>query len=125
MLPVGDGRWRCRKTGLIVVEKPTVGLWRVFKSSHGPLNPPLRQGTPDVGWSRFDIEGAATVYGAMHARGAFVESLAPFAPSRLKIAELFDDVPAGQDPVTEDWMELHHMKQTTTAAQWGGGGGIV
>lgn len=118
MQPLGEGRHRCERTGLVVVEAPTVALWRVFKTSDGPLNPPVRFGTPNVVWGRFDIAGVATVYGASHSRGAFVETLAALAPSTIDFSALFDDVAPGQRPVDQDWAELHHMPRGSTAAQW-------
>ena len=86
----------CQRTGLAVVNQPDVALWRVFKQADDPLNPPIRAGSPDERWGRFDVPGVATVYGATHSRGAYVETLAALNPADLDYAELFDDVAPGQ-----------------------------
>lgn len=108
----------CQRTGLAVVHQPDVALWRVFKTADGPLNPPIRSGSPDERWGRFDVPGVATVYGATHSRGAYVETLAALAPAAVDYAELFDDVAPGQDPVAQDWSDMHHMPPGSTATQW-------
>ena len=86
----------CQRTGLVVVNQPDGALWRVFKQADGPLNPPIRTGSPDERWGRFNVPRAATVYGATHSRGAYVETLAALNPADLDYAELFDDVAPGQ-----------------------------
>jgi hypothetical protein len=90
----------------------------VFTVAHGPLNPPLRRGDPDVTWGRFDVPGHATVYGAAHRHGAFVEALAALAPVSFDTAVLFDDVAPGQNPIAQDWGELRQMPPGSIAAQW-------
>lgn len=108
----------CTSTGLTLVKRPRVALWRVFKLAYGPLSPPLREGHPDAKWGRFDVAGLATIYGATHRRGAFVESLAAIAPASVDLGELFDDVPPGQDSIAQDWESLHHMPRQGIPAQW-------
>lgn len=108
----------CERSGLVLVEQPDVALWRVFKTADGPLNPPIRSGSPDERWGRFDVPGVATLYGATHSRGAYVETLAVLAPAEVDYADLFDDVAPGQDPVAQDWSDMHHMPPGSAAAQW-------
>ena len=105
----GEASRVCQRTGLVVVNQPDVALRRVFKTADGPLNPPIRSGRPDERWGRFDLPGVATMYGATHSRGAYVETLAALAPADVDYAELFDDVAPGEDPVTQDWSDMHHM----------------
>ena len=114
----GEASRVCQRTGLAVVNQPDVALWRVFKTADGPLNPPIRSGSPDERWGRFDVPGVATVYGATHSRGAYVETLAALAPADVDYAELFDDVAPGEDPVAQDWSDMHLMPPGSTAAQW-------
>lgn len=108
----------CSTTGLAVVEQPGVALWRVFRTAQGPLNPPIRAGIPDKRWGRFDVPGVVTVYGATNPRGAYVETLATLVPAEVDYAELFDDVAPGENPVAQDWSDMHHMPPGSTAAQW-------
>ena len=58
------------------------------------------------------------MYGATPSRGAYVEMLAALAPAAVDYAELFDDVAPGQDPVAQDWSDMHHMPPGSTATQW-------
>lgn len=118
MALTGEPSRVCTRTGLVVVEQPNVALWRVFKASDGPLSPPIRSGSPDERWSRFDVPGVATIYGATHSRGAFVETLASLSPAKVRYAELFDDLGPSEDPVTQDWAAMQHMRQGNLAAQW-------
>jgi len=105
----GHDRWRCTQTGLILTITPKVALWRVFAKRHGLMNPPPRNGEPELNWGRFDVSGIATIYGAMNSRGAFVEALSSFTPARIDVQELFDDIAPGQDPIAEDWKNSQHM----------------
>ncbi len=114
----GEASRVCQRTGLAVVNQPDVALWRVFKTADGPLNPPIRSGSPDERWGRFDVPGLATVYGATHSRGAYVETLATLAPADVDYAELFDVVAPGENPVAQDWSDMHHMPPGSTAIQW-------
>jgi len=114
----GEASRICQRTGLVLVNQPDIALWRVFKTADGPFKPPIRSGLPDERWSRFDIHGIATVYGATHSRGAYVETLAALAPTDVDYAGLFDDVAPGDDPVAQDWSNMHHMLPGGTAAQW-------
>lgn len=114
----GEAPRVCQRTGLAVVNQPEVALWRVFKTADGPLNPPIRSGRPDENWGRFDVPGVATVYGATHSRGAYVETLAALTPAEVDYSALFDDVAPGENPVAQDWSDMHHMPPGSTAAQW-------
>jgi hypothetical protein len=117
--PLDDDRWRCPRTNLVVVTTPKQKLWRVYKTKYlSSLNPPRRHGVPDISWSRFDIAGGVTLYGASHRRGAFIESLAYAQPANLPLHEIFDDVSVDADPVEEEWQELHHMRPSQNPAEW-------
>ena len=98
-----------------VVALPKV-LWRVHKTSYGPLNPPPRSGPPNKAWSRFDLRGWATLYGAANRVGAYMEALAyaEFVP--LPLADLFDD--KDPEPVDQQWERLGHMPTRSVPRQW-------
>lgn len=91
-------------------------LWRVHQYQHGPLNPPLREGNPDKSWSRFDIAGFATLYGATAKQGAYEESLAYFRADDSQFDSLFDndDVEA----IDVQWENSGHMQARHVARQW-------
>ena len=82
----GEASRVCERTGLVIVDQTDVALGRVFKIAGGPLNPPIRSGSPDERWGRFDVPGVATMYGATHSRGAFAETLAALAPADVDYA---------------------------------------
>lgn len=91
-------------------------LWRVHKTEYGPLNPPLRQGPPNLTWGRFDIPRWVTLYGATTRLGAYAESLAGAgAPATALPAGLFDE-PA--ESVEQQWQALGHMAPNAVARQW-------
>lgn len=90
-------------------------LWRVHQYQYGPLNPPVRKGTPDKSWSRFDIAGFATLYGATDKRGAYEESLAYFRPDEGQLADLFDDE---VESIDAQWESSGHMQGRHVARQW-------
>jgi hypothetical protein len=98
----------------------------VYKKKYiSPLNPPRRDGVPDGSWSRFDITGGVTLYGASQRRGAFIESLAYARPPKpdpklrkLRLDEIFADVGVGDDPVGDEWRRLHHMSPFQSPADW-------
>jgi hypothetical protein len=118
---VGEGRWKCPRTGLIVLDVPSVAAWRIFQARfRSPLNPPVRTGPISRDWSRFDIAGHATVYGAGTRRGGFIESLAyaRYEPSLIPVHELFSDVAPWEDPISQEWQELSHMAPTRIPANW-------
>ena len=76
-LPAG-GRV-CRATGLVLVPAQPGVVFRVAKTSYGPLSPPVRATEPDAdrsGWGRWDTHGGRTVYAAGTLECAFAEVLA-------------------------------------------------
>lgn len=91
-------------------------LWRVHKTSYGPLNPPPRAGRPNKTWGRFDLRGWATLYGAVNPVGAFMESLAYAELVPLPLADLFDD--QHPEPVEQQWERLGHMPTRSVPRQW-------
>lgn len=103
---------------------PTVAcsgsLWRVFSDRYGPLNPPVRAGTPDLTWARFDVPGWATVYGADQRVGAFLETLAYAAPDPA-LADLGALFTKGSGPtIEEEWLStgFGHMPPGSANRQW-------
>ncbi len=82
------------------------------------MNPPSRNGRADLTWSRFDLPGMATIYGAMNPEGAFIEALSSFTQADVDLQELFDDIAPDQNPIEEDWKISHHMPAGSVPAQW-------
>jgi hypothetical protein len=116
---LGGNRWRCPRTELVVVSLPEQPLWRVFNTAfRSPLNPPCRYDLPDMSWSRFDIAGHATLYGAAHRRGAYIEALAYARQAAIPVHAIFPDVDPGDDPVGEEWRRLCHLPRTQVSASW-------
>ncbi|WP_412775483.1 RES domain-containing protein [Streptomyces mirabilis] len=72
---ITDGVYKCPLTGLVVKRPPVTPVWRVHSKEYGALNPRIRDGEPNLSWSRFDSTNAATVYAAEERRGAFQEAL--------------------------------------------------
>lgn len=98
-----------------VVGVPPV-LWRVHQTSYGPLNPPPRAGAPSKSWSRFDLRGWATLYGAAKRDGAYMEALAYAEVADLPLGELFDD--ENPEPVADQWARQGHMGLGSVPRQW-------
>lgn len=103
---------------------PTVpcsgSLWRVFSERFGPLNPPVRAGTPDLTWARFDVPGWATVYGANQRKGAFLETLA-YAKPDPDLEDLNHLFTEGTGPsIAEEWSAagFGHMAPGMVNRQW-------
>jgi hypothetical protein len=119
LVPLDDNRWRCPRTELAVVSIPRNPLWRVFGTAFtSPLNPPCRHDAPDLSWSRFDIADHATLYGAAHRRGAYIEALAYARPAAIPVQDIFPDVGADEDPVADEWRRLCHLPRTQVSASW-------
>lgn len=95
----------CASTGLNIVASSSQSIFRVAHTKYGPVNPPPR--LPGVhaveDWSRWDTPGR-TIYGGSTATGAFVEVLEYIdpAPPPIPMAELFDDVHAGDAATLAD-----------------------
>ncbi|MFL6120517.1 hypothetical protein [Actinophytocola sp.] len=118
---IGEDRWFCPKTDLVLLRKPEVSVWRIFQHKYGsPVNPPLRMGIPEVHWSRFDLDSHATLYGAGILRGAFLESLAYATVdfTKFPLHEIFDDLAIGADPIAAEWATLSHMQPGNIPANW-------
>jgi hypothetical protein len=92
----------CASTGLNIVASSAQSLFRVAQTKFGAVNPPPRVPGehPVENWSRWDTPGR-TIYGSSTATAAFVEVLEYIKPDppATPMAELFDDVEAG-DAVT-------------------------
>lgn len=99
----------------VTIVPPPEGLWRVHKRQYGPLNPPPREGAPDLAWGRYDIAGCATLYGAAHRHGAFIESLAYARVHEDHFDDLFDD---SAEPISQQWHQLGHMGAQSVPRQW-------
>jgi hypothetical protein len=111
--------------------EPAAGgtVWRIAKTSFGPMNPQLRPpSTPRLEWGRYDVVHHRTIYGASPAAAAYGESLAAL---RLKfnqrdaLSDLFDDSDDESvigrtllDEVTTEWSERNHMAPGTVNAGW-------
>lgn len=78
----------------------------------------MRSGPPQNTWGRFDIEGYASLYGATHRRGAFIEALAPLKPAAIDFSQYLTDVGRGDNPLDREWRELGHMAPGNIPAQW-------
>jgi len=62
-------------TGLRLMASPTVPVFRIAKSSYGPVNPPVREDSKRRAWNRWDTRGR-TVYASDSAGTAYIEALA-------------------------------------------------
>ena len=62
-------------SGLRLVASPSSVVYRVAKSSYGPLNPPVRDDSKRRAWNRWDTPGR-TIYASDSATTAYIESLA-------------------------------------------------
>ncbi len=111
---VGDGRWRDRFTGLVMVPAPRGPLHRVFQSKYSALNPPI-PGGERAAWSRWDVLDHVTLYGADEDVTAIMEALAYARPANLDLGSIFDDISPGEDPVAGEWHELSHMARGQVA----------
>lgn len=114
-----DGESRlCGATGLRLVPAPKTPIWRVFKNQHGPLSPPLRSGSPQRTWGRFDVNGFATLYGASQRKGAFIEALAQQKFNAIDFSEFLADVSPTENALALEWQTLGHMRPGSVPAQW-------
>jgi hypothetical protein len=103
----------CGRTGLALARATGESVFRIAKSSYGPMNPVQRDLTEDPrAWSRFDVGGHRTIYAASPAAGAYAESLAAFRPELdVKLTDLFDDEDPLEsrtlrDVVGQEWDQL-------------------
>lgn len=118
---IGEGRWRCPTTGLVLLSDPVVPAWRIFQARFlSPVNPPVRNGPVGKDWSRFDLPGCATLYGAGTRRGAYIESLAyaNYQPTKIPVHSIFPDLDPEEDPIAEEWRALSHMSPSNIPANW-------
>jgi hypothetical protein len=93
-------------------------MWRVYRNNHGPTRPPLRSGSPQPTWGRFDIDGVASLYGASDRKGAFIENLAPLKLADIDFSHILDGIRSNEDPLASDWRKLGHMNPGSIPAQW-------
>lgn len=112
-------------TGLRLVASPSVPVYRVAKSSYGPMNPPVRDGSKRRAWSRWDTPGR-TVYASESAETAFIEALAWANEEAVshdrairKTAELFG-IPTteARAMVEADWLKAGNMQPGWLPAIW-------
>lgn len=119
----------CTSTGLALVgTTPQQTIWRIAKTSYGPLNPPHRAGTGSrLDWGRYDVPGHRTVYGAAPPQAAYAESIAfarpAFDAGTVLMRDLFDDVdPLDNTPLFEvidrQWADRDHQPPGLLAAGW-------
>lgn len=112
-------------TGLHLVSSPAAPVYRVAKSSYGPMNPPAREGSKRRAWSRWDTPGR-TVYASDSPETAFIEALAwahDEAASRnraiRKTADLFGISPrAARELVEADWLKAGNMQPGWLPSVW-------
>jgi hypothetical protein len=122
------GDRQCSKTGLQLEPASGQRIWRIAKTSYGPLNPQERKAQSHRrDWGRYDVLGHRTIYGASPAVASYAESLAAqrlrFTREGPALTELFDDLdPDDQtsllEAVERDWAERNHMAPGTVAAGW-------
>jgi hypothetical protein len=120
----------CKKTGLTIQTAPRQTIWRIAKSSFGPLKPPWRS-PPTVNrsdWGRYDVADHRTVYGASPLQACYAECLAALRPkftmsSGPKLSELFPET----DPLSDEMLldtikmefeERQHMGVGKCPAGW-------
>jgi hypothetical protein len=132
-LPAPSEARVCERTGLRLVPANRQRVWRVAKSSWGPLNPPQR--LPDSerrDWNRYDAIDHRTVYAGKPEVAAYAESLAfarvgftreehDSAPAtRTLLSELFDDEEDTPliDAIDQEWRDLNHMAPHKLVAGW-------
>ena len=122
----GSGSRQCAKTGLMVVPATSQTVWRIAKTVHGSLNPPLRHGGDDrSGWGRFDVDGGETAYFASTPECAYAEVLA-YLRRRLGEADsLAKDAAAVGLSITEfaaavekDWKNAGHSPPGYVPRYW-------
>lgn len=123
-------RRRCNDTGLALVSCHGHRLWRVAKTSFGPLNPLLREGGDPMDWGRWDVDQHRTIYGGCCVPAAYAESLAALrvglkdaASGGLKLTDVFsDDAPQSNmtllEAVADDWRQRGYMAPGQMAASW-------
>jgi len=126
--PSVPGGRECSKTNLFLEPAAGQKVWRIAKTSYGPLNPQVREEhTHRRDWGRYDVLGHRTVYGASPAVAAYAESLAAqrlkFTMAGPTLADLFDDLDADDEStlleaVESEWAERNHMPPGTVAAGW-------
>lgn len=112
-------------TGLRLVASPAATVHRVAKSSYGPMNPPVREGSKRRAWNRWDTPGR-TVYASDSPDTAYIEALAwahEEAASRdrsiRKTAELFGvSVKKARQMVEDDWLKAGNMQPGWLPTIW-------
>lgn len=115
---------RDRATQLRLLPAAPQVVYRVARSTRGPLDAPPREGAPDASWSRYDVPGK-TVYLAETAEGAYTEVLAsvkrrlaeqdPLAADAAALGMSTDEFLARVD---EDWTERQHMDSGHLPSSW-------
>lgn len=126
---------RCASTGLLLEPSTSRQIWRIAKTSYGPLNPMRRPSCAETcrDWSRYDAAGHMTVYGAAPVEAAYGESIAFSRPSLslldTRLRELFDDkerydLTTVIEQIKREWAEpagrpsVGHVGPGKLAASW-------
>ncbi|WP_426624443.1 hypothetical protein ACPPVW_18120 [Leifsonia sp. McL0607] len=112
-------------TGLRLVASPSAPVYRVAKSSYGPMNPPVREGSKRRAWNRWDTPGR-TVYASDSTETAYIEALAwahEEAASHdraiRKTAELFGiSTKKARAMVEADWLKAGNMQPGWLPTIW-------
>ncbi len=116
----------CTSTGLALQPSAVRKIWRVAKTSYGPLGPRVRDhDLKRKDWGRYDVPGHRTVYGACPRVAAYGESIA-FAQEALPdvtAGELYPiSSPGDATPIREyvrqEFRERGFMELGTLPAAW-------
>jgi len=112
-------------SGLRLVASPSSVVYRVAKSSYGPLNPPLRDDSKRRTWNRWDTPGR-TIYASDSVTTAYIESLAwaheeAASHDRMlrKTADLFGiSIKKARAMVEHDWLKAGNMQPGWLPTVW-------
>lgn len=86
-------------------------MWRLAKTSRGPLAPPLRPADGEVmEWSRWDTREGRTIYAASEAVTAYREALAYLTPSPT-LGESLDEI-------ASEWQQRNFMTIGSIPQEW-------
>ena len=112
-------------TGLRLVASPSAPVFRVAKSSYGPMNPPVREGSKRRGWNRWDTPGR-TVYTSDSTETAYIEAMAWAHEEAAnhdrairKTAEHFGiSAKEAREMVEADWLKAGNMQPGWLPTIW-------
>jgi hypothetical protein len=118
------GRHTCSETGFTLVPAARREVYRLAKTSYGPLNPLYRDpGSADRdAWNRYDVAGQRTVYAASTEEGAYGELLAALKPKLpARASTYFDDVSDDDELHTlirEEWRSAGYRAPGEIDLMW-------